>query len=114
MREIDGIVYYKSGDISALIMRSRQTVVQWSKLSDYRELEHRERFIPKPILVNGQRLFTKEQAREIRKFSESKKNGELARIKKEYEAKKKAETKQEKKQIWAVDNNKTNQKKSND
>ena len=102
MREINGTVYLTSGDVSAYINRSQETVVQWSKLSDYREQEHGERFIPKPILVNGQRLFTKEQAREIRKFSESKKNGELARTKKEYEVKKKAETKLEKKQIWAI------------
>lgn len=111
MREINGIVYFTSGDVSAYITRSRQTTVALDVLNDFWEKEHGERFVPKPIRVNGQRLYTKDQVREIKRFTDTKKGGELARAKEEYEAKKKAETKQEKKQSWAVDNNKTNQKK---
>jgi hypothetical protein len=34
--------------------------------------------IPKPIVINGQRLFTTEQALEVKQFSESKKYGVMA------------------------------------
>ena len=40
MREIDGIVYYTSGDVSAYITRSRQTTVALDVLSDFWEKEH--------------------------------------------------------------------------
>lgn len=103
MREINGIVYYTIGDVSAYTSRSKLTISQYVILSDFREQEHGQRFIPQPVRVNGQRLFTKEQVREIKRFTNTKKGGDLARAKKEYEAKKKAETKKEKKQSWATD-----------
>lgn len=98
---MNGIVYYTSGDVSVLIKRSRQTVVAWDVLSDFWEKEHGERFIPKSLRVNWQRLYTKEQVREIKKFAEAKKGGELARAKREHEAKKEAT--QNSKQRWASD-----------
>lgn len=104
MREIDGTVFYSVGDVSAFIgSRSRQTIVQWDVFSDFLEQEQGIRLIPKPVRVNGQRLYTKEQVREIKRFAESKKNGVLSRLKREYKAKKKTETKPEKKQNWPVD-----------
>jgi predicted NAD-dependent protein-ADP-ribosyltransferase YbiA (DUF1768 family) len=103
LREINGIIYYCSGDVSALINKSRETIVLYDVLSDFWEKEHGERFIPKPIRVNGQRLFTKEQVREIKRFAETKKCGELARAKKEYEAKKIVNQPQTQKQRWASD-----------
>lgn len=105
MREINGTVFYTAGDVSALLNKSRQTIVLYDVLSDFCEQEHKQRFIPKPIRVNGQRLYTKEQVREIKRFADSKKNGQLAKAKIEYEAKKKEKSRREKRQCWAIDGN---------
>jgi len=104
MREMNGIVYYTSGDVSAYVGKNCQTVVAWDKLSDFWEHEHGQRFVPKPARVNGQRLYTKEQVREIKRFAERKNGGGLfTRAKKEYEAKKEIKSSREKKQSWATD-----------
>lgn len=71
MRIINGRKYMTTGDIGAFINRSQNSVVRWCKYSDLLEEMGDKRIIPKPLLINGQRLFTLEQARIIKEFAES-------------------------------------------
>ena len=101
MRKVGGVVYYTSGDVGAVINRSRQTVVIWDELSD--EMVKGSRLIPKPIRVNGQRLWTKDEVRQIKKFTEALKRGDLALIKKSLKLGETDQERQEQKQRWAVE-----------
>lgn len=78
MRIIDGQRYLTTGDLGAYVNRSPATIAQWCKYSDILSDSGKERLIPKPLVVNGQRLFTSEQALEVKAFAESKKYGLLA------------------------------------
>ncbi|SDH44348.1 hypothetical protein [Desulfosporosinus hippei] len=103
MREFDSQVMYTAGDVALLINRSRQTILAWDALSDFWEQEHGVRFTPKPVRDNGQRLYSKTQVREIKKFVDSKKSGIMAKAKREMEEKKKGKMSKENKQNWALD-----------
>lgn len=75
MRIIEGQKYLTTGDLGAYVNRSPATIAQWCKYSDILSDSGNERLIPKPIVINGQRLFTTEQALVVKQFSESKKYG---------------------------------------
>jgi len=113
MREVNGVVYYTAGDCAVLISRSRQTIVGWDVLSDEMERVKGSRLIPQSIRVKGQqRIWTKEQVREIMRFLNGKKWGDLARVRRELESKRvKKQDRQEQKQRWAVDENMSTNKK---
>ncbi|MFB6468685.1 hypothetical protein ACE38V_18130 [Cytobacillus sp. Hz8] len=72
MRVIDGRRYYTTGDLGAYIKRSPATIAQWCKYSDRLAESGKERLIPEPLVINGQRLFTTEQALTVKEFAESK------------------------------------------
>lgn len=78
MRIIEGQKYLTTGDLGAYVNRSPATIAQWCKYSDRLDESGKKRLIPKPLVITGQRLFTKEQALAIREFAESKKYGLLA------------------------------------
>lgn len=78
MRIIEGQKYLTTGDLGAYVNRSPATIVKWCKYSDRLSDSGKERLIPKPLVVNGQRLFTTEQALAVKEFSESKKYGKMA------------------------------------
>ncbi|MBB2481346.1 hypothetical protein H5P36_14235 [Bacillus sp. APMAM] len=73
MRIIDGVQMFTIGDISAITGKGIQTIQRYDKYSDILESRNEARLIPKPIRINGQRLYTKEQLRDIQLFVESKK-----------------------------------------
>nr|WP_259548284.1 hypothetical protein [Heyndrickxia oleronia] len=75
MRIIDGQPMFSVGDCSAYTGKSVQTLNKYDKYSDTLESKGEARLIPKPLRINGQRLYTKEQVREIQQFIESKKYG---------------------------------------
>ncbi|MBN6185693.1 hypothetical protein JQN58_01680 [Aneurinibacillus sp. BA2021] len=77
MRIIEGQRYLTTSDLGAYVNRSQATIVKWCKYSDILAERNEERLIPKPIIVNGQRLFTPEQALVVKGFAESKKYGKL-------------------------------------
>lgn len=72
MRIIDGKQMFTVGDISAITGKGIQTIQRYDKYSDILDSRNEARIIPKPIRINGQRLYTKEQVREIQLFVESK------------------------------------------
>ncbi|OLN21217.1 hypothetical protein BTO30_16185 [Domibacillus antri] len=72
MRIIDGQRYLTTGDLGAYVNRSPATIAQWCKYSDILAEKNEERLIPKPLIMNGQRLFTPEQALVVKGFVESK------------------------------------------
>ena len=78
MRIINGNKYLTTGDLGAYVNRNPATIAQWCKYSDRLAESGKERLIPKPLVVNGQRLFTPEQALEVKAFAESNKYGLLA------------------------------------
>jgi DNA-binding transcriptional MerR regulator len=78
VRIIEGQKYLTTGDLGAYVNRSPATIVKWCKYSDRLSDSGKERLIPKPLVVNGQRLFTTEQALAVKEFSESKKYGKMA------------------------------------
>ncbi|MED3575860.1 hypothetical protein [Cytobacillus praedii] len=78
MRIIEGEALFTVGDCSAYIGKSIQTIQKYDKYSDILESRGEERLIPKPLRINGQRLYTKEQVKEIQKFIELKKYGVMA------------------------------------
>jgi DNA-binding transcriptional MerR regulator len=73
MRIIDGEIMFTVADCSCYIKKSVQTLHIYDKYSDILENKGEARHIPKPIRINGQRLYTKEQVKEIQHFVESKK-----------------------------------------
>jgi DNA-binding transcriptional MerR regulator len=73
VRIIDGKPMFTVGDVSAYVGKSTQTVQRYDKYSDILESKGESRLIPKPLWINGQRLYTKEQVNEIQQFVESKK-----------------------------------------
>lgn len=75
MRIIDGQPMFTVGDCSAYTGKSVQTLNKYDKYSDTLESMGEARLIPKPLRINGQRLYTKEQVKEIQQFVESKKYG---------------------------------------
>ncbi|NRG28124.1 hypothetical protein HRF69_13450 [Bacillus circulans] len=75
MRIIDGEALFTIGDCSAYTGKSIQTIQKYDKYSDILESRGEARLIPKPLRINGQRLYTKEQLKEIQQFVESKKYG---------------------------------------
>lgn len=77
MRIIEGQKYHTTGDLGAYVNRSPATIAKWCKYSDRLSDSGKERLIPKPLVVNGQRLFTTEQALAVKEFSESKKYGKM-------------------------------------
>ena len=83
MRIINNRKYYTTGDMGAYVNRNPTTITQWCKYSDRLAESGKERLIPEPLVVNGQRLFTTEQALAIKKFAESKKYGKLAEFNRE-------------------------------
>jgi len=115
MREVNGVVYYTAGDCAVLMFRNRQTIVGWDVLSGEMEMVKGSgsRLIPKPIRVNGgQRLWTKEEVREIKRFVDGKKWGDLARVRRELGSTRvKKQDRQEQKQRWAVDESMSTNKK---
>ncbi|GAB6152892.1 hypothetical protein JCM17380_16420 [Desulfosporosinus burensis] len=98
MREVNGVVYYTSGDVAVLLDKSRQTLIYWDLLSDCWAEKYGRRALPKPIRINGHRLYKKEQVLEIIKFSKSMKRGTLTKAKKVLE-----ETRKFNEQLWAVE-----------
>lgn len=78
MRIIDGQKYLTTGDLGAYVNRSPATIVKWCKYSDILAERGEERLIPNPLFVNGQRLFTPEQARAIKEFADTVKYGVMA------------------------------------
>jgi DNA-binding transcriptional MerR regulator len=78
VRIVNGQKYLTTGDLGAYVNRSPATIAQWCKYSDRLAENEKERLIPEPIVVNGQRLFTPEQALEVKAFAESKKYGKMA------------------------------------
>jgi|GEM_PF-4264954 len=115
MRELeDGIVYYSTGDISAYINLSYMTIISYDVLSNEMEMVNGSgsRLIPKALRRNGQRLWTREQVLEIKRFVDGKKWGDLARVRRELESTRvKGQDRQEQKQRWAVDQNMSTNKK---
>ncbi|MGQ4666665.1 hypothetical protein ACUIJN_12680 [Metabacillus halosaccharovorans] len=73
MRIIDGQRYFTTGDLGAYVNRSPATIAQWCKYNDILSDNGKERLIPEPLVINGQRLFTPEQALAVKEFAESKK-----------------------------------------
>ncbi|MEI0739009.1 hypothetical protein VQ056_24250 [Paenibacillus sp. JTLBN-2024] len=78
MRIINGEALFTVGDCSSYTGKSIQTIQKYDKYSDILESRGEARLIPKPLRINGQRLYTKEQVREIQQFIESKKYGVMA------------------------------------
>ncbi|MTT31482.1 hypothetical protein GMB86_05540 [Terrilactibacillus sp. BCM23-1] len=78
MRIIEGQKYLTTGDLGVYVNRSPATIAQWCKYSDRLAESGKERLIPEPLVINGQRLFTTEQALSVKEFAESKKYGLLA------------------------------------
>lgn len=78
MRIVNGQKYLTTGDLGAYVNRSPATIAQWCKYSDILSDSGKERLIPKPLVMNGQRLFTMEQALAVKEFAESKKYGKIA------------------------------------
>ncbi|MBO1513522.1 hypothetical protein [Metabacillus bambusae] len=78
MRIVNGQKYLTTGDLGAYVNRSPVTIAQWCKYSDRLAESRKERLIPEPLVINGQRLFTTEQALAVKEFAESKKYGLLA------------------------------------
>ena len=72
MRIIDGQRYFTTGDLGAYVNRSPATIAQWCKYNDILSDNGKERLIPEPLVINGQRLFTPEQALAVKEFAESK------------------------------------------
>lgn len=77
MRIIGGQRYMTTGDLGSYIKRSPATIAQWCKYSDRLAESGKERLIPEPLVINGQRLFTTEQALAVKEFAESKKYGKM-------------------------------------
>ena len=77
MRIINDDALFTVGDCSAFTGKSVQTIHKYDKYSDILESRGEARLIPKPLRINGQRLYTKEQVKEIQQFIESKKYGKL-------------------------------------
>ena len=73
MRLIDRQRYLTTGDLGAYVNRSPATIVKWCKYSDILSERGEKRLIPKPFVVNGQRLFSPEQALAVKEFAELKK-----------------------------------------
>ncbi|WP_108671783.1 hypothetical protein [Peribacillus acanthi] len=80
MRIIDGQNFLTTGDLGAYVKRSPATIAQWCKYSDRLAENGKERLIPEPLVINGQRLFTSEQALVVKEFAESKKYGKMAKF----------------------------------
>lgn len=80
MRFINGQEYFTSGDVGAFVNRNIQTINNWSKYSDILEERGEARLIPKPLRINGQRLFTPCQVKEIVEFSKNMKRGQMAEL----------------------------------
>lgn len=78
MRIVNGQKYLTTGDLGAYVNRSQATIAQWCKYSDRLAENGKERLIPEPLVINGQRLFTTEQALAVKEFAESKKYGKMA------------------------------------
>jgi len=78
VRIIEGKRYLTTGDLGAYVNRSSATIAQWCKYSDRLAENGKERLIPEPLHINGQRLFTTEQALVVKEFAESKKYGKMA------------------------------------
>lgn len=72
MRIIDGQRYFTTGDLGAYVNRSPATIAQWCKYNDILSDNGKERLIPEPLVINGQRLFTTEQALAVKEFAELK------------------------------------------
>ena len=78
MRIIDGQNFLTTGDLGSYVNRSPATIAQWCKYSDRLVENGKERLIPEPLIINGQRLFTTEQALVVKEFAESKSYGKMA------------------------------------
>jgi DNA-binding transcriptional MerR regulator len=75
VRVINEQIMFTVGDCSAYVGKSVQTIQRYDKYSDILESRNEARLIPKPLRINGQRLYTKEQVKEIQQFVDSKKYG---------------------------------------
>jgi hypothetical protein len=82
VRIIEGQRYLTTGDLGVYVNRSPATIAQWCKYSDILAESGKERLIPKPIVINGQRLFTIEQAIAVKQFSEMKRYGVMSEFNK--------------------------------
>lgn len=78
MIEINGKYYYKIGDVAAICNKKPQTILNWDRYSDILEKEGKERLVPKAERLNNQRIYTKEQVKEIEDFSKNMKRGDIA------------------------------------
>lgn len=78
MRFIEGKAYFTSGDVGAYVNRNVQTINNWDKYSDKLEARGEARLIPKPIRINGRRLFTQSQVKEIQVFADNFERGTMA------------------------------------
>lgn len=78
MRKINGEIMFTVADCSCYIKKSVQTLHKYDKYSDILESRGEARLIPKPLRINGQRLYTKEQVKKIQHFVDTKKRGQLA------------------------------------
>lgn len=73
-----GELLFTIGDVAAIIFKEPATIRGWDKYSDMLEQEAIEkgtdgstaRLIPKAVRVNGRRLYSWEQTKEIIRFSE--------------------------------------------
>lgn len=77
MRFIQGQQFFTSGDVGAYVNKSILTINNWDKYSDILESRGEARLIPKPIRINGQRLFTPSQVKEIKVFADNFKRGQM-------------------------------------
>jgi len=78
MRIINGVEHFTTGDVSALVGKSRLTITNWDKYSDMLEKGQGDRLIPKPLKVNGIRYWTEEQVERIKEFSETMERGTMS------------------------------------
>ena len=62
---------HTAGEVSVMVGKSKQTIVNWDKYSAELESRGLQRLIPRPELVAGTRYWTTEQVEEIKKFSKS-------------------------------------------
>lgn len=79
MKEINGIIYYSTGDVGCFLGVSLQTIKLYERYSRQHIQEGKGPLIPEPHLVlNGRRLYTKDQVKAIRDFYNSLKKGQLS------------------------------------
>lgn len=80
---VDGVKWYKSGEVAQLVGRSRLTIQLWNKWSDAEEEAGRERFIPAPkILPNKYKVWSEEDVEKMIAFRDTMVRGSMAKYNK--------------------------------